>query len=180
VWKYKNVSLNYVDYGNRSKKAVVLLHGWGQNIAMMKPVGDALVQDFRVVIIDFPGFGESSEPEEAWELKDYCDMLDAFLKAQDIKHPMFIGHSFGGRVAMMYASDYENKPGKLVLCGSPYRQGVQKETLKLKVFRTAKKIPGIKCLEQVVKKHVGSRDYRNATPVMRDTLVNILKEDFYS
>ncbi len=177
MWKYKNVSLNYVDYGAPGAKVVVLLHGWGQNIAMMKPVGDALQQDFRVVIIDFPGFGESSEPESAWNLEDYCRMLDAFFKDQKIKNPVLIGHSFGGRVAMMYAANYDNKPSKLVLCGSPYKQGQQKETLKLKVLRTAKKIPGIKNLENVVKRHVGSRDYRNATPVMRNTLVNILKED---
>ena len=37
----KGVDINYIDYGE-GKNTIVLLHGWGQNIEMMKPVGDKL------------------------------------------------------------------------------------------------------------------------------------------
>ena len=36
----KNCDINYIQYGNKKGKEIVLLHGWGQNIEMMKPVGD--------------------------------------------------------------------------------------------------------------------------------------------
>ena len=36
----RNININYIQYGSGSD--VVLLHGWGQNIAMMKPIGDRL------------------------------------------------------------------------------------------------------------------------------------------
>ena len=50
------VFVNYTDVG--SGEAVVLLHGWGQNIQMMEPIGNNLVNK-RVVIIDLPGQGKS-------------------------------------------------------------------------------------------------------------------------
>ena len=36
----RNINVNYIQYGSGSD--VVLLHGWGQNIEMMKPIGDRL------------------------------------------------------------------------------------------------------------------------------------------
>ena len=39
--------VNYLDYGNKKKDAIVLLHGWGQNIQMMRPLGDNLCSNHR-------------------------------------------------------------------------------------------------------------------------------------
>lgn len=35
----KNVDINYLDYGKKDSEAIVLLHGWGQNIQMMQGIG---------------------------------------------------------------------------------------------------------------------------------------------
>ena len=53
--KIKNIKINYKQYGEG--KDVVLLHGWGQNIEMMKPLGDNLSDHYKITIIDLPGFG---------------------------------------------------------------------------------------------------------------------------
>ena len=58
--KIKDIDINYVDYGS-GKDTIVLLHGWGQNIEMMKPIGDRLKNNFKIIIIDLPGFGLSEE-----------------------------------------------------------------------------------------------------------------------
>ena len=58
----KDVYVNFIQYGNKSGKNIVLLHGWGQNIEMMDPIGKRLQKDFYITIIDLPGFGKSSEP----------------------------------------------------------------------------------------------------------------------
>ena len=49
--------------------------------------------------------------------------------------------------------------------------------MKLKTLRTLKKIPGINKLEGFAKKHIGSTDYKNASPVMRETLVKTVNLD---
>ena len=47
--KIDNININYVQYG--SGYDIVLLHGWGQNIQMMKPIGDRLCKHFRVTAL---------------------------------------------------------------------------------------------------------------------------------
>jgi pimeloyl-ACP methyl ester carboxylesterase len=164
--------INYIQYGNESGKDIVLLHGWMQNIEMMDPIGRRLQDDFRITILDLPGFGKSPEPPYAYTVHDYYELLDEFLKKLKIKNPVLIGHSFGGRIAMIYAA---SKPTtKLILFGAPFRRSNKKANLKLKLLKLMKYIPIINKLEGYVKKHIGSRDYRNATPIMRRVLVNVI------
>ena len=40
-----------------------------------------------------------------------------------------------------------------------------------------KKVPGLNKLEGFAKKHIGSTDYRNASPLMREILVNTVNLD---
>ena len=42
--KIKDIDINYIDYGE-GKDTVVLLHGWGQNIEMMKPIGKKIIRE---------------------------------------------------------------------------------------------------------------------------------------
>lgn len=169
----KGIDINYIQYGSESGKDIVLLHGWGQNIEMMKPLGDKLT-DYHITIIDFPGFGESSEPSSSLTIYDYVDILEEFLEDLNIYDPVLMGHSFGGRVGIIYAS--RNTTEKLVLFGSPCVRH-QRKSVKEKVLKTIKKFPGMNAVGEYAKKYIGSRDYRNATPVMRETLVNVINED---
>ncbi|MCL2280351.1 alpha/beta fold hydrolase, partial [Candidatus Saccharibacteria bacterium] len=61
---------NYTDRG--AGEVVLLLHGWGSNSAMMDDLAGDLVAKYRVIAVDFPGFGGSSEPETAWTVADYA------------------------------------------------------------------------------------------------------------
>lgn len=169
----RNININYIQYGSGSD--VVLLHGWGQNIAMMKPIGDRLQKNHRITILDFPGFGESEEPKTALTVYDYCEILEELLKKLKVKKPVIMGHSFGGRIAIIYAS--RNEVEKVVLFGSPCIRKEVKPSLKLRMLKTLKKIPGINKLEGFAKNHMGSRDYKNASEVMKKILVNVVNED---
>lgn len=169
----RNININYIQYGSGSD--VVLLHGWGQNIAMMKPIGDRLQKNHRITILDFPGFGESEEPKTALTVYDYCEILEELLKKLKVKKPVIMGHSFGGRIAIIYAS--RNEVEKVVLFGSPCIRKEVKPSLKLRMLKSLKKIPGINKLEGFAKNHMGSRDYKNASEVMKKILVNVVNED---
>lgn len=166
-----NLNLNYIQYGKG--KDIVLLHGWGQNIAMMQPLGNEL-SNCRITILDFPGFGESEEPKESWAVEDYSNLLHELLTELKIKNPILIGHSFGGRVAIYYASKYPVE--KLVLFGSPCIRHKRK-SMKEKTLKFAKKVPGMRKISEIAKKYVGSTDYKNASPIMRDTLVKVINQD---
>ena len=171
----KDVYVNFIQYGNKSGKNIVLLHGWGQNIEMKDPIGKRLQKDFYITIIDLPGFGKSSEPTYGYTVYDYFEIVDELLRKLKIKNPIMIGHSFGGRISIIYAA----KKGveKLVLLASPFKRSVKKNTFKIKLLKFLKKVPVVKELESYMKTKIGSRDYRNATPIMRLILVNTVNED---
>lgn len=176
--KYKDINVNYEFYDNNSNENLIFLHGWGQNIAMMQPIAKPFIKRHNVLILDLPGFGESDEPTEVWSIYDYAEMVNFFVKELKLKNPIIIGHSFGGKIALTYAIKYD--PKKVVLLASPYKKKIKKESLKLKVLKSLKKVPGLNKLENVVKKHMGSTDYRNASEMMRKILVAHVNLDLTS
>ena len=174
IKQINNVDVNYIDYGE-GNNAIVLLHGWGQNIEMMKPIGDRFKKNNRIIIVDLPGFGLSEEPKEIWTLNDYVNCIKKLLDKLKIEKPILIGHSFGGKISLLYASMYEVE--KLVLFGSPFKQEIKKLSTKTKILKFLKTVPIINKLEGFAKKHIGSTDYKNASEVMRKVLVEHVNLD---
>ena len=171
IKKIKDLNINYIQYGKG--KDVVLLHGWGQNIQMMDPLGKNL-DDFKITILDLPGFGSSEIPKTAYTINDYTEVLHEFLENLNIDNPILIGHSFGGRVAINYASLY--KVEKLVLFGSPFIVR-EKKGLKVKLLKTLKNIKFLENFAEVMKNHMGSEDYKAANGIMREVLVKTVNTD---
>ncbi len=170
------VNINYTLYGNNKKDTIVLLHGWGQNIAMMKPIGDALADKFNILILDLPGFGESDEPKYPWSLIDFVNAIHELIDKLKIKNPIVMGHSFGGKLALLYASMYDVK--KLVIFAAPINHN-HKVSLKSKMLKGIKKLPLMDSLGEYMKKYIGSTDYKKASKMMREILVNHLDTDIY-
>ncbi len=174
MFEYKNVKIHYIRYGNKDGKTLVFLHGWGQNIMMMKSLADHFINN-DVIIIDFPGHGRSKEPEEVWTLDDFVEMVHALLNELGVENPTLIGHSFGGKVSLIYASKYNID--KLILFGSPFKVKKNPNSLKVRFLKKMKNMPGMKNFAEFAKKHMGSDDYRNASKIMREILVKHVNED---
>lgn len=171
IKKIRNLNINYIQYG--SGEDVVLLHGWGQNISMMDPLGKKL-SNKRITILDLPGFGSSEEPDFAYNIYDYMELLHDFLNSLNIDNPIIIGHSFGGRIAIYYASCYPTK--KLVLFGSPFKVH-QNNSIKVKLLKSFKKIKFLNKFAEIMKNYIGSTDYKNASGIMREVLVKTVNFD---
>lgn len=173
--KIKNININYLDYGNKNGDALVLLHGWGQNLEMMLPFAKPFSQSYHIIIIDLPGFGRSEIPNLVLSIEDYADIIKELLDSLNIKTPILIGHSFGGQIALFYSSKYGVK--KLILLASPFRPRKVKKTFKSRLFHIIKKTPILKNHLEYFKSRFGSTDYRNAKGVMRDILVKKVNLD---
>ena len=170
--KIDDMNINYKIIGDGD--LVVLLHGWGQNIEMMQPLVRGL-KNKKVLIIDLPGFGKSSEPNYVWSIEDYADFVNKIVNNLGYNKCSIIGHSFGGKIGLVYASKYD--VDKLILLASPYKVEIKKESLKLKVLKKVKKFPILNKAVEFAKKHMGSTDYRNASGIMRDILVKHVNND---
>lgn len=175
MFEYEGIKVNYKDFGQSDKEAIVYLHGWGQNIEMMEPIAKPFTDNNRLIIIDLPGFGASEEPNTVWSLEDYAKMVNSLLESLNIKEPNLIGHSFGGKISLLYASMFKTK--RLVLLASPFKVKIQKQSLKVKIMKKAKSIPVLGKLAESAKKFMGSTDYKNASPKMRDILVKHVNTD---
>ena len=113
----------------REKPTLVLLHGGpGFDHSGYKPRFSALADIAQVVFLDHRGNGRSDPgPREAWNLAQWGDDVHAFCEALGIAHPIVLGVSFGGTVAMAYATRHPAHPAKLVLvsteaAGDTYRE----------------------------------------------------------
>lgn len=177
VLEVKGLNINYEVKGNKGKD-VILLHGWGQNIKMMEYIQSFLSNHFVVYNIDFPGFGESEEPKEPWGNEDYTDMLKEFVDKLNINNPILIGHSFGCRVALYYA--YKYPVYKMVLTGAAGIKDRHNLSYYIKVYsyKLAKVLlKPFKGLSNKLRSKAGSEDYKNASEVMKGTLVKCVNFD---
>ena len=109
-----NILINYTVSG--FGRPLIFLHGWGCDLHTFDNLSVLLNEDYKVYQIDLPGFGES-EIKESLTVENYAYIINKFCLSLAINSPIIIGHSFGGRVAIMYASKYE--VDKLVLIASP-------------------------------------------------------------
>ncbi|MBQ3021019.1 MAG: alpha/beta hydrolase [Bacilli bacterium] len=173
-----NTNINYYYRNNNKNVTLLLLHGWGQNIEMMKPISDNYENFFNILILDLPGFGKSDEPDTVWSVYDYVDLIHELIKSLNLKKVIIIGHSFGGRLGLIYASMYEIE--KLICLASPYCKELTKLPLKTRIYKTLKQIPLLKPIANIMKKYIGSTDYKNASEIMRGVLVNSINIDMVS
>ena len=94
---------------------VILMHGWGCNHTTFASIEQTLAPHMKVYNVDFPGFGDSTEPEEVWGVEEYTQLIEEMVRVEGIERPVLLGHSFGGRVGILYAS--RNEVNKLILTG---------------------------------------------------------------
>jgi proline iminopeptidase len=101
----------------REKPTLLLLHGGpGFDHSLFKPAFSQYADVAQVVYLDHRGNGRSDrEPQNKWTLAQWGDDIFEFCRALEIEKPIVMGQSFGGFVAMSYATRHPEHPGKLIL-----------------------------------------------------------------
>lgn len=179
VFEYGDIRVNYSVSGSGSP--VLLLHGWGCDSGIFGSFVPGLESKHTVVALDFPGFGQSDEPAEVWGVADYTDCVEALCDALGIESPHVVGHSFGGRVAVMLAS--RRPVSRLVLTDAAGVKPVRtlKYYLKVYSYKLLKfvflKVLRNKELFERYRARKGSEDYRSASPRMKAVLSRVVGED---
>jgi len=106
---------------------IVLLHGWGDSVAGMVRLRQALAKTCRVIAIDLPGFGGTQPPPEPWGLTGYATFVQHFLNKIDAGPvAMIAGHSNGGSIAIRGIAQGILQADKLVLLASAGIRGEYK------------------------------------------------------
>lgn len=97
-------------------QTIVLLHGFGANKDNWTPFAKHLTDDYRVVIPDLPGFGESSKiPTARYDAESELKRIDRFAEVLQLERFHLAGNSMGGMLAAMYGAAYPQKVSTLAL-----------------------------------------------------------------
>jgi 2-hydroxy-6-oxonona-2,4-dienedioate hydrolase len=105
----------YLQAGNKSDPAVVLLHGTGANWEIFSPNIAAISNQFHCLTLDLLGHGLTDKPAGAREIADYIQHLVGFLDLMGVKKASFIGTSLGAWIAARMALQYPERVEKIVL-----------------------------------------------------------------
>ena len=113
----------------RQKPTLLLLHGGpGFDHSIYKPAYSALADLAQVIYLDLRGNGRSDAgPKEAWNLSQWGDDVRGFCDVLEIERPIVLGVSFGGKVAMAYATRHAAHPQKVILISTEAAGGTHKD-----------------------------------------------------
>ncbi len=104
------------------RPTLIVLHGGpGFDHASLRPYFDRFADTHQVIYLDHRGNGRSGGERDSWTLAQWGDDIDGFCKALGIDRPVVLGQSFGGMVAMSYASRHPDGPSKLILSSTAGR-----------------------------------------------------------
>ena len=153
----------------KPRETIVFLHGWSGNASAFLFVAKRLaVVGYRCILLDFAGFGDTPEPKTPYTVKDYADDVRRLMSDLGVSSTVFVGHSFGGRVAIELAYSCPNLVKKLVLIDSAGCKPRRKLTYYFKIFTH-------KLLKKLGKKGLkGSKDYQVLSPIMQTTFKNVV------
>lgn len=114
-----NLRVHYVEAGPADGFPVLLVHGflgstrdWRHNIEALATQSQ---NRYRVIAVDWVGFGLSDKPEVAYSLQYFADFLRDFADAMQLSRFNLVGHSMGGKHALAFAILHPGYVNKLAL-----------------------------------------------------------------
>jgi pimeloyl-ACP methyl ester carboxylesterase len=134
---YKSIPLKDTELSYRKLgmgKALVLVHGFGEDGHVWDQQLAVLEQSMLVLIPDLPGTGKSGRLNESnVDIADYAKALITILDAEGIDNCCLLGHSMGGYITLAFAELYpERLTGFGLIHSTAYADSDEKKANRLK------------------------------------------------
>jgi pimeloyl-ACP methyl ester carboxylesterase len=161
---------------------IYILHGWAIGLKKnekWQPFIKLLKQDgFSVKFLEIPGF--STPPKEEWQLKDFIEWLKKQVEKEN--KIILMGHSFGGHISIRFTAQNPEIVDKLILISTAgIRDKSPVKILKRGFFwliaKVGKSFKENEKLRNIFYSLIGTRDYLNASLILRKTMKNVLKDE---
>lgn len=109
TYKWRDHDINYIEMGDPSKPALVLIHGFGASCYHWRYNIPVLARDYHVFAFCKLGFGLSSKPVQEYPAEVWRDQTVDFLKDVVKKPATLAGNSLGGFTSLYTAATEEAK-----------------------------------------------------------------------
>lgn len=173
-----DILVNYEILGTRNSEVILMLHGWKRNLKDWKIIAEKLSANKKLVLVDLPGFGSSSAPKMGFDTYDYAKLINALIRKLKLYNITLVGHSFGGKVAVVVASKNDSIKKLILVDASGIDEKSFISSLKIILSKIIK--PVTKFLPEKVGDFVfnslASSDYKNAGN-LKDSFKKIVRQD---
>lgn len=168
IFNYNSAQIYYHIFHKNKSMPIFLLHGWGCN----GEIFNNMIKSFpekTFITIDFPPFGKSEKNIKDWNIFTYASMFMSLCEHLKIEKCDILGHSFGGRIAIIVSAIKRSLVHSCILVDS----AGMKPKRNLKYFFKLWRYKFMKKLKLDVSKF-GSDDYKTLPPAMRKTFNSIV------
>jgi pimeloyl-ACP methyl ester carboxylesterase len=101
----QGIKLHYREWGEVGKPDLVLVHGWTNFSLSWSTVAEYFENRFHIIAPDLRGHGESDKPRTGYRLRDFAEDIRQLIQALGLRRPAYAGHSWGGNIGTILASD---------------------------------------------------------------------------
>jgi haloacetate dehalogenase len=109
-----DIQISYLEW-NQGNVPLVLLHGLADHALVWSSLGDYLSEQYHIVAPDMRGHGESSKPDRGYTFTDAIADLEALMEHQGWSSAHVLGHSWTGKVALIWARQHPQRLRSMIL-----------------------------------------------------------------
>lgn len=104
----------YIDAGS-GDKTLVLVHGLASNAGFWREVIPQLEKEYRLIVVDLPGYGKSQKGELPIGMQYYADVIAGLIDELKLQNVTYVGHSMGGQIGITLSLSHPEKIENLIL-----------------------------------------------------------------
>lgn len=107
--------IHYKVFGQKSKPALVLIHGLDSSEFTFQNVVATLAQDFYIITYDQRGHGKTAEGGFKFNTSTMARDLEVLLNHLEISKANILGHSMGARTAVRFANLFPERVSSVIV-----------------------------------------------------------------